>query len=389
HAVDFYSRYTGIKYPWPVVTSVNGPVHGMEYPTICFNGPRPDPDGSYGDAARYALVSVVIHEVGHNFFPMIVNSDERRWMWMDEGVNSFVQYLCEQEWERDYPSRRGPAEKIVSFMRDPAYKLAPIMTPADQILKMGDLTYGKTAAGLNILRETIIGRERFDAAFQEYCRRWAFKRPYPADFFRTLKQASGVDIDWFVNGWFFGTDPVDLAIESVIEYTVANFDPDAEDARLRTQASSESLSQKRNRDDIPVTVAERDPKIETAPKPSNQLSDPERKRLLNLRARLSDQERAFLDAPKYFYQVEIANLGGMIMPWILEFRFKDGSRTEVRVGAEIWRFDAQKTAKTFVFDKPVESITLDPWLETPDTDRQNNRAHAPFAARRIVPKIGR
>ena len=388
HAVDFYSHYTGIKYPWPVAISINGPVHGMEYPMICFNGPRPDADGFYSDGIRNALVSVVIHEVGHNFFPMIINSDERRWMWMDEGLNSFVQYLCEQEWERDYPSRRGPAEKLVPFMRDPTHRQAPIMTAPDQILKTGDLTYGKTAVGLNILRETVMGRELFDAAFKEYCRRWAFKHPYPADFFRTLQQVSGVDVDWFVHGWFFGTDPVDLAIVSVVEYTVSNFDPEAENERLRAQPKRESLSQKRNRADIPMTVSERDAKIETMPAPAVELSEQERKRLLNARARLSDEERAFLDAGKRLYQVEIANVGGMPMPWILEFKFKDGTTSEARIGAEIWRLDPKTAAKVFVFDKPVESITLDPHLETPDVERDNNRVHAPFIHQRIIPRIG-
>jgi hypothetical protein len=385
HAVDFYSRYTGIKYPWPVAISVNGPVQGMEYPMICFNGPRPDPDGAYSVATRYALISVVIHEVGHNFFPMIVNSDERRWMWMDEGLNSFVQYLCEQEWERDYPSRRGPAESVVAFMRDAAHRHAPIMTPPDHILKMGDLTYGKTAAGLNILRETVMGRETFDAAFKEYCRRWAFKHPYPADFFRTLKQASGVDIDWFVNGWFFGTDPVDLALESVVEYTVSNFDPDREQEIIVARPKIESLSQIRNRADIPQTLAERDPDVETRRSDDNTLSDKDRQRLLNARMRFSDEERAFLDAGMRFYQIEFSNLGGMIMPLIVEFVFSDGTRTIMRIPAEIWRLDAKKVAKVFVFDRPVQKITLDPLLETPDVNRENNALHAPFKSQRIVP----
>ncbi len=190
HTLDVYGKFS-FAYPYPVAISVNGPVYGMEYPMICFNGPRPEDDGTYTKDTKYGLISVIIHEVGHNFYPMIVNSDERQWTWMDEGLNTFLQYLAEQEWENDYPSRRGDPEKIVPYMRGGNQR--PIMTGSEEILQFGSNAYSKPATALNILRETILGRELFDFAFAEYARRWKFKRPTPSDFFRTMEDASGVD----------------------------------------------------------------------------------------------------------------------------------------------------------------------------------------------------
>ncbi len=208
HTLRVYSKFT-IPYPYPVAISVEAN-NGMEYPMICFNYGRPEEDGTYTERTKLGMLGVIIHEVGHNFFPMIINSDERQWTWMDEGLNSFVQYLAEQEWERNYPSRRGPAYKITDYMKGDKSGQMPIMTNSESIKQFGNNAYGKPATALNILSETVMGRELFDHAFKEYCRRWAFKHPEPADLFRTMEDASAVDLDWFWRGWFYTTDHVDI-----------------------------------------------------------------------------------------------------------------------------------------------------------------------------------
>lgn len=213
HTLKTYSRYT-IPYPYPVAQSVEAAI-GMEYPMLAMNFGRADKDGNYTQALRNGAISVIIHEVGHNFFPMIVNSDERQWWWMDEGLNSFCQYLSEQEFEPGYPSRRGPIANITDYMSLPKDKLEPIMTKGDALASVGNNAYAKAATGLNLLRETIMGKELFDFSFREYARRWAFKHPTPSDLFRTMEDASAFDLDWFWRGWFFGTDPVDISLDSV------------------------------------------------------------------------------------------------------------------------------------------------------------------------------
>ena len=211
HTLNVYSKYT-FDYPYPVAISVEA-ANGMEYPMICFNYGRPQKDGTYSERIKYGMISVIIHEVGHNYFPMIVNSDERQWTWMDEGLNSYLQFLAEQEWDRDYPSRRGPAKNIVNYMKSDKKNLMPIMTNSESIYQFGNNAYGKPATALNILRETIVGRELFDFAFKEYSKTWMFKHPTPSDFFRILENASAVDLDWFWRGWFYSTDPVDISID--------------------------------------------------------------------------------------------------------------------------------------------------------------------------------
>ncbi len=245
HTLNVYSRYT-FPYPYPVAYSVNGPVGGMEYPMICFNGPRPQADGTYSAATKYALLTVIIHEVGHNYFPMIVNTDERQWTWMDEGLNTFLQYLSEQEWEENYPSQRGEPQDITSYMQ--SKDQVPIMTNSESVLQFGNNAYGKPATALNILRETILGRQLFDFAFKEYALRWKFKRPNPADFFRTMEDASGVDLDWFWRGWFYTTDHVDIAISAVELSLIDDGDPEAAAQRKKEadDARPKTLSAQRN-----------------------------------------------------------------------------------------------------------------------------------------------
>ncbi|HHK40946.1 MAG TPA: aminopeptidase, partial [Planctomycetaceae bacterium] len=371
HTLNVYSRYT-FPYPYPVAISVNGPVGGMEYPMICFNGPRPEPDGTYSERTKYALISVIIHEVGHNYFPMIVNSDERQWTWMDEGINTFLQYLSEQEWEDGYPSRRGEPKLIVGYMR--SRNQVPIMTQSDSILQFGNNAYAKPATALNILRETILGRELFDYAFKEYARRWRFKRPTPADFFRTMEDASGVDLDWFWRGWFYTTDHVDLSVENLHIYTIDKGDPD-EKARWRREekkAQPETLSQKRNRalpkrtDQFPELKDFYD-KLE-----KDRVTDEERAAYRRFLERLTPEERKLLQQRRFFHVVEIRNAGGLVMPVILELEFENGKKEEVRIPAEIWRRDNRTVRKLLIRDQPIRSIVLDPHLETADVDRTNN-----------------
>jgi aminopeptidase N len=260
HTLRSYSKRT-IAYPYPVAISVHGPVGGMEYPMISFNGYRPEPDGTYSEQIKYGLISVVIHEVGHNFFPMIINSDERQWTWMDEGLNSFCQYLAEQEWQRDYPSRRGEPYKIVPYMSMAQTALEPIMTNSEQVSQLGNNAYGKPATALNILRETVMGRDLFDYAFKEYARRWAFKHPHPADFFRTMEDASGVDLDWFWRGWFYGTEPVEISLENVDWMQINSQNPDKEKPLAKAESEKKTISQLRNAEQIKTTVVDQNPEL--------------------------------------------------------------------------------------------------------------------------------
>ena len=371
HTLNVYSRYT-FPYPYPVAISVNGPVYGMEYPMICFNGPRPEKDKTYSKRTKYGLISVIIHEVGHNYFPMIVNTDERQWTWMDEGLNSFLQYLAEQEWEKDYPSRGGEPKDIVGYMR--SNNQVPIMTNSESILQFGPNAYSKPATGLNILRESVLGRELFDIAFKEYARRWRFRRPLPADFFRTMEDASGVDLDWFWRGWFYSTDHCDLSIDTVRVYEINTSNPDVEKKiqRERRDGQPKTLSQQRNEpvkkriDEIP------DLKDFYNTYDTLEVTEAERKAYARFLKGLNDTQRKQLEAKTKFYILDIKNQGGLVMPVILELELEDGTKREIRIPAEIWRHNAEKVSKLVISEKTVKSFTLDPHLETADTDLSNN-----------------
>lgn len=371
HTLNVYSRYT-FAYPYPVAISVNGPVGGMEYPMICFNGPRPQRDGTYSDRTKYGLISVVIHEVGHNYFPMIVNSDEREWTWMDEGLNSFLQYLAEQEWEENYPSNMGEPSKITAYMR--SANQVPIMTNSESVLQFGSNGYAKPAAGLNILRETILGRELFDFAFKEYARRWKFKRPTPADFFRTMEDASGIDLDWFWQGWFYTTDHCDISIDKVSWSEAYNGDPDAEAERRSKQKSEQlpTLSEARNKEltkrvnEIPELkdfYNSYDPSAVT----------PEaREEFKRAMERLTPEEKAMVEQQMHYYQISFKNVGGLIMPIILRANYADGTYKIHRLPVEIWAKDNKDASTTIISDKPITSFELDPYRETADANRDNN-----------------
>jgi hypothetical protein len=349
HALESYSKRT-IPYPYPQATSVHWNGAGMEYPMICFNPRRPNADGSYDDATKFGLISVVIHEVGHNFFPMIINSDERQWAWMDEGLNSFTQFLSEQEWSSSYPSRRGPAKNVIDYMKLEKAQQEPIMTNSESIVSLGSNAYLKTATALNILRNTVMGPALFDAAFREYARRWAFKQPTPADFFRTMEDVSAVDLDWFWRGWFYGVDHVDLALRGVREF----------------------------KRDATGVIAD---------------SSADRERASRFIAGLGDDGTRALGAAPYLYEVDIENVGGLVMPVLLTFVHEEGTTRKVRIPAEIWRVNAQRATKAFASDRKVKEILLDVNEETADLDSANNAwpprpGQTPlqrFRARTVVP----
>jgi len=371
HTLNVYSRYT-FDYPYPVAISVNGPVGGMEYPMICFNGPRPREDGTYSASTKYDLITVIIHEVGHNYFPMIVNSDERQWSWMDEGLNTFLQYLAEQEWEQDYPSQRGEPELIVPYMQ--STNQVPIMTNSDSIMQFGPNAYSKPATALNILRETILGRELFDFAFKEYARRWKFKRPMPADFFRTMEDATARDLDWFWRGWFYTTDHVDIALDKIDMYMVDRRTPDeiAADEKAKREAQLPTLSKSRNKEltkradqfpELKDFYNEYDPRAVT---------DQQRAAYQKALEQLSQREKELLANTDRFYRLQFKNVGGLIMPVIVLLTLEDGSTKEIRLPAEVWRVDANLCDTLVVTEQPIVKFELDPYRETADINRDNN-----------------
>ncbi|GCD77263.1 aminopeptidase [Thermaurantimonas aggregans] len=332
HTLKVYSKYT-FDYPYPVAISVHTDRIGMEYPMICFNGGRPRPDGTYSKATKYGMISVIIHEVGHNWFPMIVNSDERQWTWMDEGLNTYLQYLAEQEWEENYPSRRGAARNIVDYMKSDPSTLVPIMTQSESILQFGNNAYGKPATGLNILRETILGRELFDHAFRQYANRWKFKHPTPEDFFRTIEDAVGQDLAWFWRGWFYTTDACDQNLKSVKLY-------------------------------VPQIVHRKENAFEKIESFEN-LPD-------EVKNRLSQNEKDLMQTP-YFLEISVENKGGLIMPVIVKFTFEDNTSHIVRLPAEVWLKNEKEFSKVFPLDKKPVHVILDPDLETADIDISNNQ----------------
>jgi aminopeptidase N len=371
HTLDVYSRYT-FPYPYPVAISVNGPVGGMEYPMICFNGPRPDKDGTYSKRIKYGLISVIIHEVGHNYFPMIVNSDERQWTWIDEGINSFLQYLAEKEWETDYPSRRGPAKNMVEYMV--STDQVPIMTNSESILQFGHNAYGKPATALNILRETIMGRELFDYAFKKFSQRWMFKRPEPADLFRTMEDASSIDLDWFWRGWFYTTNHVDIAIDRVHLLDLDSLDPDiekAEDKAKRDQEPTE-ITETRNSDVKKRT--ERYPDLIDFYNHYDPLDVTvnDREEAAKLIKNLKDDEKALLKTQRQFYAIDFKNEGGVIMPIILKVNYENGTEETLRLPAEIWRSNSKRISKLILAKDRIASLQIDPLEETADANLDNN-----------------
>ncbi|MEQ1825037.1 MAG: M1 family metallopeptidase, partial [Pirellula sp.] len=371
HTLNVYSRYT-FDFPYPIAISVNGPIGGMEYPMICFNGPRPKEDGTYSSNTKYGLISVIIHEVGHNYFPMIVNSDERQWSWMDEGINTFLQFLAEQEWEDEYPSQRGEPDAIVPYMQ--SSNQVPIMTNSESIMQFGPNAYTKPATALNILRETVLGRELFDFSFKEYARRWKFKRPMPADFFRTMEDASGIDLDWFWRGWFYTTEHCDIAIEKVELFQLDKNSPDENAKLAKKKKESRRPSLSKQRDKALKKRADEFPELKDFYNhyDPNKVTDEQRKAFDKARSEMSESEKRLNENTDKFYLVSLKNVGGLVMPVILNLTFEDGSNREVRIPAEIWRVDSTQCDTVVIADKTLKSIELDPNRETADIDRNNN-----------------
>ena len=401
HTLDVYSRFS-FNYPYPTAQSVNTWERGgMEYPMITFNGYRPSvakgndkdeeadgkadqssPDITYSRQIKYRLIGVIIHEIGHIYFPMIVNSDERQWTWMDEGVNTFLQYVAELEWEENYPAFRGKTnllDYIPEYMT--STNQVPIMTQSDSILQFGPNAYYKPAAALTVLRETVMGRQQFDFAFKQYAERWKFKRPTPADFFRTMEDASGVDLDWFWRGWFYSTHHVDIDISDVREYRIKTRNPETdfpldriEDARLYP----EPIMQERNARDGYTTRLQRMPELADFYNENDEftVSNKDKNDYQSYLKGLEDWEKEVLqratDEAPYVYFIDIKNKGGLVTPLPVKISYQDGSSRELDIPAEIWRRNAQTITHVLLEDKAIEKISIDDKHQTADADYSNN-----------------
>ena len=377
HTLRSYSRRT-IAYPYPVAYSVHGPVGGMEYPMISFNGARPESDGTYSVGTKNFLISVVIHEVGHNFFPMIVNSDERQWSWMDEGLNSFLEGLACLEWDANFPARGIDPQYIVPYMQLDSTQQVSIMSSSDNIPgnTFGPNAYTKPATGLNILRETVMGRELFDYAFKEYARRWAFKSPEPADFFRTMEDASGVDLDWFWKGWFYSVQPVDQSLVKVDWYQASSQNPETTKAEARTTAQRKlnTISKQRDALSKDETVVAQDSTMRDFYNRYDPyaVTDQDRKKYQDYLASLNAEERLLAEAGTNFYTLSLQNKGGLPMPVIIRMEFEDGTDSIARFPAEIWRFNDVSLKKVIATTKKVKQWTLDPFYEIADINTEDN-----------------
>ena len=351
-----YSRHT-IDYPYPVAISVHAASVGMEYPMICFNFGRPEADGTYTDETKWRMISVIIHEVGHNFFPMIINSDERQWTWMDEGLDSFVQSIATKEYDADFPVGRGAPEQIIPYMSGEQGLLRPIMTNSEQILQFGNNAYAKPATALSILRETVMGPELFDYAFKKYAERWAFKSPSPADFFRTMEDASAIDLDWFWRGWFYTTDYVDIGVEEVKHYRMQTEEEGLEKRQISGEDKKLNTEQKRFTEEVNTFI----------------FKNTEAKEYREFKNKFNEIEMKEGFADQNFYEVKLANKGGLVMPVIIEWSYADGSTEREKLPAEIWRKNEKEVTKVFVKSKEVVGIVIDPNKETADADTGNNQ----------------
>ncbi|MFD0862662.1 M1 family metallopeptidase [Sungkyunkwania multivorans] len=370
-----YSKHT-FDYPYHKAISVHAKNQGMEYPMICWNYGRPDEEGNYSDRTKFGMISVIIHEVGHNFFPMIVNSDERQWGWMDEGLDTFMQYLTEQEFGKEhpeaikpnenYPSRRGAASKIVPYMSGDQEFISPIMSNPENVYQLGPNAYGKPATALNILRETVMGKELFDYAFKTYAQRWKFKHPTPEDFFRTMEDASAVDLDWFWRGWFYTTDYVDIGVKGVKKYYVTS---------KPTKAIREIMAQRGMKaEDLPplVFLAEEGSEDYDESLKGKDVLEASQTLKEYVMDNLTPAERAKMKSPKYFYEVTFDKPGGIPMPLIVEYTYEDGSKETIKYPVQVWRKNDAECKKVIASEKEIVGITVDPNMETADIDTTNN-----------------
>ena len=407
HTMDVYSRFS-FAYPYPTAQSVNTwKSGGMEYPMITFNGYRPEPfeqdeyrpiddapANTYSRRDKYGLIGVIIHEIGHIYFPMTVNSDERQWTWMDEGINSFLEYLAELEWEKDFPAYRPDDVNVLDYITE--YMVSedqvPIMTNSESILQFGPNAYSKPTAALIVLRETVMGRELFDFAFKEYARRWKFKRPTPADFFRTMEDASGVDLDWFWRGWFYSTDHVDISLNDIREYKVSSGNPDVESEHDRTENAAEvpeTLTQIRNREEGRKMYMDDHPELSDFYNENDRFtpSNADRNAFTELLDDLEDWEYDALaravEEQDFIYFLDFENIGGLPSPLPLLITSDDGSEEFMILPAEIWRRDNHEITKLLIRDKAIKSVALDPRHETADADFSNNHFPRRFEKSRI------
>lgn len=376
HTLRVYSKYS-IPYPYPIAISVEA-ANGMEYPMICFNPGRAEEDGTYTERSKKSAITVIIHEVGHNYFPMIINSDERQWAWFDEGLNTFVQFLAEQEFDNNYPSGEGPPHMIAEYMARPKDQLEPIMTNSENIVDYFANAYRKPATALNILRETIMGRELFDFAFREYCRRWAFKHPAPADFFRSMEDASGMDLDWFWKGWFYSIDAVDISLDSIDWYKVdLKKNPKRQERTFPDKKTEpfEHLSKIRNREEGIEFEVEKDKDLVdfyTNYRPWETEDSITENTMYLYDETFSKKEKKERFGDNNYYQLHFSNKGGLVMPVIIEWEFEDGTKEIDRIPVEIWRKNENSFKKVFMKTKEVKAIRIDPFKETADIDESNN-----------------
>ncbi len=377
HTLKSYSSHT-FDYPYPKAISVHAKNQGMEYPMICWNYGRPNEDGTYSDRVKFGMLSVIMHEVGHNFFPMIVNSDERQWGWMDEGLNTFMQYMAEQEFgekypeaiapNAKYPSNRGEPSKIVPYMGGDQSTISPIMSNPENVYQLGPNAYGKPATALNILRETIMGRELFDYAFKTYARRWEFKHPTPEDFFRTMEDASAVDLDYFWRGWFYTTDYVDIGVKDVKKYQVSNDPSPAMEVYMQehnlTRADLRPLVYL-----VEIDSTENAENAAVAAKSPSEASTTLKEYMMD---NMTEAERAAVKEPKYFYEVTFDKPGGLPMPLIVEYTYADGTKENITYPPEIWRKNDVEVKRVIASQKELVGIVVDPKAETADIDVTNN-----------------
>jgi len=361
-----YSKFT-FDYPYPKAVSVHAKRQGMEYPMICWNYGRPDKEGKYSERLKFRMISVIIHEVGHNFFPMIVNSDERQWGWMDEGLDTFVQYLTEQEFGitypdalkglSKYPSRRGEPQKIVSYMAGDQDFISPIMSNPENVYQLGPNAYAKPATALNILRETVMGREAFDHAFKTYAQRWMFKHPTPEDFFRTMEDASAIDLDWFWRGWFYTTDVVDIGVKKVKRYYYS----DTPDQKAKKESNSQDVS------NLLYKIDEDSELFDPNVLGKNPINDSKA-----LQQNMQEEGLETAKIPTYFYEIEFEKPGGLVMPLIVEYAYADGSKERVTYPVQLWRKNDASVKKIITSDKELVGVTVDPDQETADVNPDNN-----------------
>ncbi|MBL4744800.1 MAG: M1 family metallopeptidase [Flavobacteriaceae bacterium] len=357
-----YSKFT-FDYPYPKAISVNADRQGMEYPMICWNHGRPKNNKVVSDRLKKGMIGVITHEIGHNFFPMIVNSDERKWSWMDEGINTFVEIYAEEKYDSKlFPTSKYP-KNIIGYMAGNQDNLTPIMTNSEDVKQFGSNAYHKPAAGLFILRETIMGPELFDYAFKTYANRWKFKHPTPADFFRTMEDASAMDLDWFWRGWFYTTRNNDIGIKDVTSYRVTD---------IKTKRATELLKKYgKNIDEIPASLYLVSEKSEEYNRVST-TKKPQELKILEDYLKENNISLKDIDIPNYFYEIHFEKLGGLIMPIIVEYTFEDGTKERLQYPAQVWRKNDKEVTKVFTSSKKVVSIVVDPDQQTADVNEANN-----------------